>query len=200
MRIKPARLLALLALAAAPTWAAAADTATLLARIDASGIFAGLASVEPTPAPQAQQPAPAPVPSGDRAQPDWPFTPGKLCAAGDPDFKEYRYQEQIPYCNRHVTQQMKEQVAAHYGIPKSDWGNYEFDHLLPLAIGGNSHVENLWPQPRGAEQSDGKDKLEYDLFLQMQAGKLSQADAVKQIYAWFTANRPDIARAAATPY
>jgi tyrosine-protein phosphatase SIW14 len=125
----------------------------------------------------------------DRKQPDWSFTPGRLCTPQDPDFKEYRYTEHIAYCNRNVTQQMKQEVGAHYGIPQSEWSNYEFDHLIPLCIGGNSHVENLWPQPRGQSNgSDDKDRLENQLYKQMLAGTITQAEAVKQIYAWFGAD------------
>jgi|GEM_PF-1297104 len=121
-----------------------------------------------------------------RVQPDFAFTPGHLCTASDPNFKEYRYAEHIPYCNRNVTEQMKATVAAHYGVPQSEWGNYEFDHLIPLAIGGDSSVDNLWPQPHGSpDGSQGKDVLEDQLYREMVAGTVTQADAVKQIYGWF---------------
>ncbi|MBI3554011.1 MAG: hypothetical protein HY077_16060 [Elusimicrobia bacterium] len=162
--------------------------------------FADSPATVNTPAPPAALGAPVDAPaefqalSGNRAEPDWSFTPGRLCTADDPDFKEYRYAERIPYCNRHVTKDMKLEVAAHYGIAQSDWRNYEFDHLIPLAIGGDSHVDNLWPQPRGnPDGSDDKDKLEYDLFLQMQAGTITQAEAVKRIYDWFRSAHPEFA-------
>lgn len=125
-----------------------------------------------------------------RAQPDFSFTPGNLCTPTDPNFKEYRYPEHIPYCQRNVTQQMKQTVADHYGVPQSDWSGFEFDHLIPLAIGGDSSIDNLWPQPHvvGApDGSEGKDKLENDLYLQMKAGTITQAEAVKRIYGWFNA-------------
>ena len=129
--------------------------------------------------------ASAPVHVEARSAPDFSFTPGKLCTPSDPDFKEYRYPEHIAYCNRHVTKEMKQQVAAHYGVPESEWQNYEFDHLIPLCAGGNSHIENLWPEPRGDTESDGKDKLELQLYKEMSAGTITQAEAVRQTYAWF---------------
>jgi hypothetical protein len=129
--------------------------------------------------------------------PDFNFTPGRLCKDTDPDFVEYRYAEHIPYCKRDVTESMKEQAAAHYGIPKSDWGNYEFDHLIPLAIGGDSHIDNVWPQPHGPNGSYVKDRLEEQLYLQMKAGTITQAEAVQQIYAWFNTTQAS-ARATAT--
>ncbi len=125
-----------------------------------------------------------------RAQPDYSFTPGHLCSPSDPNFKEYRYAEHIPYCQRNVTQQMKQTVGDHYGVAQPEWVNYEFDHLIPLAIGGDSSIDNLWPQPHepgSPNGSEDKDKLENNLYLQMKAGTISQADAVKQIYGWFTA-------------
>jgi hypothetical protein len=123
-----------------------------------------------------------------RVTPDSSYTPGHLCSPSDPNFKEYRYAEHIPYCNRAVTQQMKVTIAAHYGVPQADWNGYEFDHLIPLACGGDSSIDNLWPQPHGTpDGSDGKDRLENELYLQMRDGKITQTDAVRQIYGWFTA-------------
>jgi len=167
-----------------------------LSKLDLSGngIFADAPSFSDIQAPAAVPGAPLPgaaaKPAGenDRSAPDWSFTPGRLCKVSDPDFKEYRYAEHIPYCRRDVTSQMKQEVAAHYNVPQSDWSNYEFDHLIPLCIGGDSRVDNLWPQPHNPSGSDGseaKDKLEDELYHQLAAGTITQADAVRQIYAWF---------------
>ncbi|NNN05163.1 MAG: hypothetical protein HKL90_04610 [Elusimicrobia bacterium] len=121
-----------------------------------------------------------------RVEPDLSFTPGHLCSASDPNFDGYRYPEQIAHCRRNVTEQMKATIAAHYGIARSDWGNYEFDHLIPLAIGGDSSIDNLWPQPHGnPDGSQGKDRLEDQLYHEMVAGSVTQAAAVQQIFAWF---------------
>jgi protein tyrosine/serine phosphatase len=134
------------------------------------------------------------------AIPNWSMTPGVLCTASDPNFSEYRYAEHVPYCNRNVTEAMKEQIAKAYGnIPKSDWSNYEFDHLLPLCIGGNSSIDNLWPQPHGTVGgSEDKDKLEDELYKEMAAGTITQKAAVQQIYDWFkgyTAAHPELPQA-----
>ncbi len=121
-----------------------------------------------------------------RVSPDFSFTPGHLCTPSDPNFDGYRYPEHIAHCRRNVTERMKEIVAAHYGVPKSDWGNYEFDHLIPLAVGGDSSIDNLWPQPHGnPDGSQGKDRLEDQLYHEMAAGSITQAAAVQQIYGWF---------------
>lgn len=130
-----------------------------------------------------------------RVTPDYSFTPGRLCSPTDPNFKEYRYAEHIPYCRRTVTVDMKTAISAHYGILRSGWSNYEFDHLIPLSIGGDSSNDNLWPQPHRPgtpDGSEGKDKLELQLYLQMRDGKITQAEAVRQIYAWFAVS--DMAR------
>ena len=134
-------------------------------------------------------PPPAPAlneeQSRDVAQPDFSVTPGNICTPTDPNFKEYRYPEHIAYCNRNVTKEMKLKVAASYNVPQSDWSKYEFDHLIPLGIGGDSSIDNLWPQPRGDSDSDGKDKLENELYNQMVAGTITQKAAVQKIYDWF---------------
>jgi hypothetical protein len=165
--------------------------------VSQSGVFAAVpaaADISAPPvvvgAPAAAKSSPLQASRSGRATPDWSFTPGKLCTESDPDFEEYRYSEHIPYCKRNVTKQMKQEVAAHYGVPQSDWSSYEFDHLIPLCAGGDSHVDNLWPQPHGGGSSDpdgsyGKDKLEDLLYKQMSAGSTTQAEAIKQIQAWF---------------
>ena len=124
-----------------------------------------------------------------RVNPDSAYTPGHLCSPSDANFKEYRYAEHIPYCQRNVTQQMKLTISQHYGVPQTDWSGYEFDHLIPLALGGDSSIDNLWPQPHGdPDGSNGKDKLEYQLYIQIRDGTITQAAAVQQIYDWFTAS------------
>lgn len=123
-----------------------------------------------------------------RGRPDSSITPGKLCTTADPDFDEARYAERIAHCRRHVTPSMKRVVAARYGVPQSDWSLFEFDHLIPLAIGGGNSLDNLWPQPDADNEGEGsKDKLEMRLYRQMRDGSITQAEAVRQIYVWFDA-------------
>ena len=136
----------------------------------------------------ASQKARAASAAAERGRPDSSITPGKLCTTADPDFDEARYAERIAHCRRHVTLSMKRGVAARYGVPQSDWSLYEFDHLIPLAIGGGNSLDNLWPQPDAGNEGEGsKDKLEMRLYHQMRTGTITQAEAVRQIFAWFDA-------------
>ena len=119
---------------------------------------------------------------GHGSHPDPGFTPGMLCSPSDPNFSTYRYPEHIAYCNRNVPHEEKLAIAQEYGISTSDFASYEFDHYIPLAIGGNDNIKNIWPQP--LSEAHQKDALEQDLFNKLSAGAMTQAEAVAQIRAW----------------
>ena len=61
---------------------------------------------------------------------------------------------------RYVTEAMKHQVCAAYGIARADCTGkkYEIDHLISLELGGSNDLKNLWPQPYfpkpGAKEKD----------------------------------------------
>lgn len=83
---------------------------------------------------------------------------------------------------RHVTEAMKRQVAAAYGVPWSQHANYEFDHLIPRELGGADDVANLWPQKwTGPNNARQKDRLENALHRAVCAGQLSLSDAQESI-------------------
>ena len=115
-------------------------------------------------------------------RPDPDATPGKLCTPDNPDFVGYRYAAHVAYCKRNVSQDKKAQVAEYYGIPKSKWKNYEFDHLIPLNSGGSSDIENLWPEP--LDEAHEKDKVEQQAFDGLKSGELTQDEAVQLIFDW----------------
>ena len=76
----------------------------------------------------------------------------------------------------------KNVVAEIYGIPRENYGNYEFDHFIPLAIGGANSPQNLWPQP--LDEAHDKDRLETKLYYKLVGDEISQDDAVAQIKEW----------------
>jgi hypothetical protein len=64
-----------------------------------------------------------------------------------------------------VTEPMKRQSILDYGLADRKLGDYEYDHLIPLEIGGAPQdTKNLWPEPvTGKWNSYIKDKLENKL-------------------------------------
>ncbi|WP_408095746.1 hypothetical protein ACJVC5_11935 [Peredibacter sp. HCB2-198] len=77
------------------------------------------------------------------------LTPGKFC---EPQLAtEYRYQEQIPYCERDVTTELKNEIFAAYRklgytLNSANRSDYKIDHYIPLCLGGSNDRTNLWPQ------------------------------------------------------
>lgn len=119
---------------------------------------------------------------GACSMPDPQLTPGDLCSDSDPNFDGYRYPEQIAHCRRNVSRQEKLQIGERYGVDSSAFSAYEFDHLIPLSIGGSDAPENIWPQP--LDDARDKDQLEETLYLAVRDGQTSQSDAVAQLLAW----------------
>lgn len=71
--------------------------------------------------------------------------------------------------------------------------DYEEDHFIPLSVGGNpTDPHNLWPQPRNTSPYNAavKDQLEYTLYKDVCAGKVSLATAQQAIVTdWVQAYR-----------
>lgn len=112
----------------------------------------------------------------------YPLTPrpiGSLCTPQDKDFKEYRYCEQIAYCQRNVSTALKAKIYEWYDIPVEERTNYTIDHIIPLSLGGNNSKANLWPEHK--ELLKLKGNLEYDLYLSLKRCVESQSNAVKTI-------------------
>ena len=71
---------------------------------------------------------------------------------------------------RNVPSSMKKRVYGRYGLTGNNTGycmvkeGCEIDHLIPLELGGNNNIENLWPQPyTGLWNAHMKDALENTL-------------------------------------
>ena len=63
--------------------------------------------------------------------------------------------------HRNVTEEVRHQVFAEYGLSYGVHGSYEVDHLIPLELGGSNDIRNLWPENyRGFLNADDKDRLE----------------------------------------
>jgi hypothetical protein len=95
-----------------------------------------------------------------------------------------------------ITEAVKRELMAAYGIPWRQASNYELDHLVELAAGGASDVRNLWPEPNvflnsstgSAFVHNDKDAVEAYTFHALCAGRV-QLGALQRAVAtnWTTA-------------
>ncbi|MGO8993579.1 MAG: HNH endonuclease signature motif containing protein [Polyangiaceae bacterium] len=100
--------------------------------------------------------------------------------------------KQSTRARRHVSEEVHRLAFAEYGIPyPQPAGAYEVDHLIPLALGGNNAIANLWPEP--SEPHPGfheKDMVEDYLHREVCAGRMTLADAQRAIATdWSTVYR-----------
>ena len=85
---------------------------------------------------------------------------------------------------RNVSNATKEAVRRSYGLTskRDRWCNderaCEVDHLIPLAIGGDNDVRNLWPEAYAGDWSaTDKDRLELEVRKRVCAGRLDLVEA-----------------------
>ncbi len=113
--------------------------------------------------------------------PDPVMTPGALCQRPD----SYRYSQHIPYCERNVSYDQKEEVIRAYDqkfgyqIESMDRQDFKIDHFIPLCAGGSNDSTNLWPQHKSVYEIT--DPLEPLVCEKMENGTLTQAQAVEYI-------------------
>lgn len=100
---------------------------------------------------------------------------GAYCATNNPDFDEYRYEEQIPHCTRNVTTEEKIKICKRDGV--TDRSDFTVDHIIPLALGGSNDESNLWCQ----HKSIAVTPLEYQSYLSLSQGKMTQEEAVSKV-------------------
>jgi len=103
------------------------------------------------------------------------LAPGHLCSLTNKDFKELRYREQIPYCKRHVTKKTKIAICKIYGI--TDRKGYTVDHIIPLSLGGDNSMQNLWCQSKKIWSA----RLEFFFYTQVKNGDMRQVEAVVRL-------------------
>jgi hypothetical protein len=107
-----------------------------------------------------------------------------------------------------VTEPQKVRSLAVYGYYDGHaLGNYEYDHLIPISLGGAlDSSRNLWPEPDYAHVSPGsyylnpKDKLELKLHDLVCGGQMSLRSAQRSIARnWVTAYRKWVGSTSGTP-
>lgn len=111
--------------------------------------------------------------------PDQKMTPGEFCDRQDPDYLGDAYPEKIAKCDRDVIYATKVQVYEMYNVKKSCRVNYTIDHFIPLSIGGDNSIENLWPEHKAVKSL--RQNLELELFQLLRDAKISQAEAIRRI-------------------
>ncbi len=86
---------------------------------------------------------------------------------------------------RAVPVSLKKKVYREYGVPyPPPFGSYEADHFIPLTLGGNNDIANLWPEAaRPAPGFPEKDLVENYLHEQVCLGNMSLLSAQKKISA-----------------
>lgn len=87
-----------------------------------------------------------------------------------------------------VTEPWKFASMRDYGVPTTPGhaGLYEYDHLIPIELGGASVRKNLWPEPHTSSRA--KDAVENRLRAEVCAGDVKLAVARREIRTnWTTA-------------
>ena len=101
--------------------------------------------------------------------PDPGCTPGsvgstdqaQVCASGKPSFSDAHRPAEA------ATAGPKTAAMRAYHVPATDRPRTEYDHLVPLALGGSNDVSNLWPQVSDlsiADSYNSKDAVELHLW------------------------------------
>lgn len=82
-----------------------------------------------------------------------------------------------------VTEKIKREQMAAYGLQGQRLGDYELDHLVGLELGGApAEVANLWPEPWvGEGNAHEKDAVENFLNREVCRGNMQLAEAQHQI-------------------
>lgn len=105
--------------------------------------------------------------------PNSAFTNSHFCSRKDPDFKEYRYKQNIPVCERNVSYNTRKRVYEKYKISADIRRTYTIDHLVPLSLGGSNNEKNLWPQPRAQSTAP----LETEIYYKVKRGEITIQEA-----------------------
>lgn len=111
--------------------------------------------------------------------PDPEKTSGDYCSTDDPDFREYRYRENVPTCIRSVSRELKTKIYQEYGVPRRCRGQYTVDHFIPLSMGGSNQAINLWPEHKDIKAT--RQNLELDMYIELREGRVTQRQAIQRV-------------------
>ncbi len=110
---------------------------------------------------------------------DLHVSPGAVFSVGESRICQSGYATSV----RDVPESEKRRVYAEYGIAPHTPGQYEIDHVIPLELGGDNSITNLWPElndhPHGYLNS--KDILENRLHALVCAGRVALIGAQRAI-------------------
>jgi hypothetical protein len=84
---------------------------------------------------------------------------------------------------RAVPKSLRDQAFESHGIQAHQRGEYQLDHLIPLALSGSNSIKNLWPQSNHTSpwNARAKDRLEARLRDLVCGGQLDLATAQREI-------------------
>lgn len=141
----------------------------------------------------------SPVMAGGVVLPDRARTPGsRFGAATVSAICRSGYSATV----RSVSESKRRTVYASYGVAWADRGRYEVDHLIPLELGGDNSMANLWPEPQDGARAGyaTKDGAENHLHALVCAGTVPLRTAQRAIASnWYTAYHRYSAVSAARP-
>jgi hypothetical protein len=108
------------------------------------------------------------------AYPDPKCTPGDVFNVTREQVCTPNYSSSV----RDVSQSVKDQVYATYGITSHIGGQYEVDHFISLELGGSNEISNLWPEAASPKPGcHEKDVVENYLHDQVCSGAMELSDA-----------------------
>src|SRR5690606_24877032 len=73
----------------------------------------------------------------------------------------------------------KAQIYEMYGVPAKERRRYTIDHFIPLSIGGNNSMENLWPEHKRIKNT--RPNLEMEIYELVSSGQITQREGIRRI-------------------
>jgi hypothetical protein len=118
--------------------------------------------------------------------PDRSLTPGMTRPVSVSEVCSLAHEEVV----RQVSDSLRQQVLAEYGMKASNLNDYEIDYLITPGLGGADDIHNLWPEPYKSHEWNArvKDALEERLHQLVCTHQVSLETAQRDIAAdWIAA-------------